>query len=449
MGFTIDSALRDSSVDWTVPPNQCNTGSCAWPDYYTTAVCSRCTDISHLVTIECTPVAGEDDMQGGCNVFLPNGFGFNTTGSADVGAPLSKLVMAVNTTTTPLVYNYTVPLAIVQSIMGFDPKQYNASKLPVLEPFSISKDSILSARECALIPCVQKQRFSLSRNSSISKSQRGTIEESVPALNILDDHWDSWDGRALQGSPETWGDVFIDFDMAKEIPDPSESVQYGLFTIGSLAYRALRDHLGGLFTGFVFTAPLDGVDPTVVFKSSAGLSSLSSSAETALMSVFRNSQQGNWTGSFCNNTLATGNDFECAMRNVAAGVTNGMRIDGWERIGSDRQAIRGVTNDPVQVCHAQWQYIAAPVAVWVLGLLLFIGVVWKTRRAGIKAWRTSPLATLLLRLDPDSREYLRDWQNKGDAELRDLAAGLRLRLQVDDGGVRFVKDEGGVSTGRV
>ncbi|KAH6675408.1 hypothetical protein F5X68DRAFT_140245 [Plectosphaerella plurivora] len=450
MSFAIDSALRDSSVSWTIPPNLCKTGSCEWPDYYTAGVCARCTDISHLVSRECTPVAGEDDMVGGCNVFLPNGFGFNNTGSANLGAPLSKIVMAVNTTTPPLVYNYTTPLAVIQSIMGYDPKQNAAdgSKPSTLAPFSIDESSVLTARECALVPCVQKQRFNLTRRADTSKGQSANIQESVPSLSILDDHWDTWDPLSVTGPPENWGDVYVTFDLEKEIPNVAESIKYGPFGFGRTAYWALRDYLSALLTGYVFTGPLDGTDLTVIFKSGVDTLKSTSATDKAMMSIFLNSQHGNWTGTFCNNTLGTSNDLECAARNIAAGVTNGMRISTWETVEDERRAIDGVTKEPMQICHAQWQYVAAPVAVWLLGLALFIGVVWKTRRAGIKAWRTSPLATLLLRLDPDSREHLRDWQNKGDGELRDLAAGLRLRLHVDEAGPRFVKEEGG-ATGRV
>jgi hypothetical protein len=450
MGFAIDSALRDTSVAWTIPPNLCKTGSCTWPEYYTAGVCARCTDISHLVSRKCTPVSGEDDMEGGCNVFLPNGFGFNSTGSANVGAPLSKIVMAVNTTMPPLIYNYTTPLAIVQSIMGFDPKHHaaNGSKLSTLEPFSIGEDSPLTARECALVPCVQKQRFNLSRTADTSKGQSTSSQESVPFLTILDDHWDTWDPRSVEGPPETWGDVYVNFDLHTEIPNPEESIKYGPFGFGRTAYWALREYLGGLFTGYVFTGIVDGTDPSIIFKSGVDMTKSTGSTDKAMMSIFLNSQHGNWTGTFCNNTLDTSNDFECAVRNVAAGVTNGMRISTWETVEDERVAIDGVTKEPKQICHAQWQYVAAPVAVWVLGLVLFLGVVWKTRRAGIKAWRTSSLATLLLRLDADSRDHLRDWQHKGDGELRDLAAGLRLRLHVDGAGPRFVKEEG-ASTGQV
>ena len=81
-------------------------------------------------------------------------------------------------------------------------------------------------------------------------------------------------------------------------------------------------------------------------------------------------------------------DVECAMHNLAAGLTNGLRTDMWEVLPESRRVAAGQSFAPVQICHAQWQYISAPLAVWVLGLILFIGVVWKTRRANIKAWRS-------------------------------------------------------------
>ncbi|KAK2043795.1 hypothetical protein LZ31DRAFT_631800 [Colletotrichum somersetense] len=97
---------------------------------------------------------------------------------------------------------------------------------------------------------------------------------------------------------------------------------------------------------------------------------------------------------------------------------------------------------PVTKSLGQLNMFLRPSPSAILGLVLFVGVVIKTRRAQIKAWRTSPLATLLLRLDPDSREHLKDWQNMGDAELKDVAKELRQRLQMDESGPRFVRTAG-------
>jgi hypothetical protein len=136
----------------------------------------------------------------------------------------------------------------------------------------------------------------------------------------------------------------------------------------------------------------------------------------------------------------------CAMTNLAVGITNAIRVASWES-DTTFKPFAGTTFAPVNICNAQWQYISAPVAVWVLGLALLVGTILKTRRAQIKTWRTSPLAMLLLKLDPEGLGQLRDWQHMGDEELKELAATLKLRLYMDNEGPRFVpprKDESAV-----
>lgn len=449
MAFAIHTAVKDSSRQWTAPPNQCRTGECFWEDYYTTAACTRCTDITHLVERTCTPVNG---TEGGCDLALPNGFAFSNTGSDVWGIGVNQIVMAMNTTNEPLVYNYTSPLITVQSIMGFDSSQFPTkdSKPSELKPYTITKDSPLSAHECVIIPCVQKQRFNLSRQAdNTTSSQPIASDDIIPVVTIVDDHWDNY----TVSDASTLNDIFIDFDYAATGMTPEEMAKYDSFSISAGTYSAMANFLNALLNGWVSTGPGDTPETmdTIRFLGTRDPNSpYAGRVETAksMEAIFANSHAGNWTGAFCNNTLATSNDVECAMRNIAAGITNGMRMESWDQIDENRVAMEGTTREPRQICHAQWQYISAPAAVWLLGLALFIGVVWKTRRAQIKAWRTSPLATLLLRLDPDSREHLKDWQNMGDGELRELAEGLRLRLHVDEGGPRFVTQGNGPSNGQ-
>ncbi|GJC84425.1 hypothetical protein ColLi_07263 [Colletotrichum liriopes] len=425
----VDEALKDSSSEWAIPANKCKTGECVWGDYYTIAACSRCTDISHLLTRTCTPVITSEDGfsdTGGCNVALPNGFSFNSTDLAEQNYNPHRIVMVMNTTMPPLVYNYTAPLAFVQSIVGLP---YGSSALNTSQPFIITEDSPVIAHECAIIPCVQRQSLTVTRpvDNSNNNAALPATDDIVPLIEIVE-QWDNFT------APPN-GHVSINFD------DPSHNKNIGKqqadkysapFITGS-TYTGLRSYLESLLNGYVWSTPTD-----------TGFNV--HSPESAFRNIHYHTISKNWTPLYCDgDKTATRQDgVTCGMNKIAAGLTNAFRLSAWQIPDDEsRPVLNGTTKRAKQICTAQWQYVSAPVAVWVLGLALFIGVVIKTRRAHIKAWRTSPLATLLLRLDPDSREHLKDWQHMGDAELRTMAQELRLRLQVDENGPRFVRKNDG------
>ncbi|KAK1996497.1 hypothetical protein LX36DRAFT_610623, partial [Colletotrichum falcatum] len=424
--YGVDEALEDASVDWAVPALMCKTGECGWKPFYTIAACSRCEDISHLLTRTCTPVLTSEDGStetGGCNVALPNGLSLNSTGADNP----HRVVMLMNTTMSPLASKYSSPLAFVQSIAGYPPPEGSASKLS--KPFIITEDSALSAHECAIIPCVQKQTLKIHRQTDDSSGNTVPSNNGViPSIDITE-QWDNY-------TTESEGYVYITFDdpgINKNITGQQKD-SYERPYMEMTAYNGLKKYLAGLLNGYVASNPT-GADPQ------------SYSPAGPARTIYSHAVNGTWTPPYCDNngTMAKQDGVVCGMNKVAAGLTNAFRLETWQGAGS-LYRLNGTTREAKQMCRAQWQYVSAPIAVWALGLVLFIGVVIKTRRAHIKAWRTSPLATLLLRLDPDSREHLKNWQNMGDAELKDMAKELRLRLQVDESGPRFVRRTDGPSS---
>jgi hypothetical protein len=45
-----------------------------------------------------------------------------------------------------------------------------------------------------------------------------------------------------------------------------------------------------------------------------------------------------------------------------------------------------------------WYWLALTIVLWILAVIMFVGTVWKTRKAGVRSWRTSTLAPLFLGL---------------------------------------------------
>lgn len=440
----INSALNDENEEWIVPPHDCPTGECKWDHYYTLAACAHCEDITHLLTTNCTeykPADANSTASGGCEVSLPNGLStFNSIEGMDrTNWDPARNLMVTSSSHTPLFYtNYTGHMATAQAIFALNPDEPPTdfqNKTTPIKPYMITKDSNPIARECAIIPCVQQQNFTL--------KSRPNSNVLIPTM-IIEQQWDRYTTGVEQIENYTYPWALVDFPVAnmtkgtKQLQTWTESVDSNYF--GRQTYMELRGILPTYLDTITFTRYNSTSTSEIQSVHQYDNYSLESPEATAIL---RNSHPGRWNQTYCieADNVTTMPDFVCAMHKLAAGITNGMRIPEWEYIPSQRPKAEGVMETPTQICFAQWQYISAPIAVWVLSLVLFIGVVVKTRRANIKTWRTSPLATLLLRLDPDSREHLKDWQRMGDAELRVMAEQLRLRLRVDgDGPPRFVKE---------
>ena len=422
MSYKMKLALDDTSSDWVVPPNQCVTGNCKWDKYFTLAACSRCADITSKLERTCKP-----KNEGGCKVALPNGMSLDVHYlDPNEFTDIHGTVMAINTTSTPLVYsNYSNPFIRIQSIFGFDPQQYPLKQdSGGIKVYSITEDSILSAHECVIVPCVQQQQLILT-DASESDSEDGRPQPRV-SLSI-NQTWDT----PVEGDGSSGNGVTIDFNPSDhmDLETLGGGDVFPNFGMDTPSYKAIQAHLKALLDGSV-TSESFGNTFQVLTQDTA-----TSFEELAF--IFRNSLYANWTGTMCDSKES---NVACAMTNLAVGITNAIRVASWE--SSDSWApFKGTTLAPVNICSAQWQYISAPVAVWVLGLALLVGTILKTRRAQIKTWRTSPLAMLLLKLDSEGLDHLRDWQHMGDEELKELAETLRLRLYMDNDGPRFVQPQ--------
>ena len=345
--------------------------------------------------------------------------------------------MAMNTTGKPYFDHYAKPFTIVQSILAFDPQQYpKDGPRNSIRPYVVTEDSILSAHECAIVPCVQKQSFSLTKPVTERDRKTKLSPDAEPAFPWLyvSGEWMEVDEGMSGGDAGT----YINVDSA----GAEEGIYRGEhFFINPWSFEAVRSYLNTTLRGYVKWLP----DPQGQTSELRGESDWENTgaygpAETTMELIFNNSVQGTWTGWACNNSDWTSGDVACGMANLAQGITNGMRAAKWQEIKRvPPPIVEGLTYIPTEICHVQWQWLSVPIAVWILGLVLLVGTILKTRKARIRAWRTSPLAMLLLSLDADGISHLRDWQKMGDEQLKEVSASLKIRLRADDGGIRFVK----------
>jgi hypothetical protein len=425
--YSIKTALQDKAdQQWLAPPSICRTSNCYWPDHYTLATCSRCADISDKLKKDCSGKY--------CDATLPNGFhlrGENSELKTD-----AEIYMALNHTAKPLVFNnYTNAFITVQSISVFDHKQYPTFDGPLkrVETFHATAESIFTAQECVIVPCIQQHSFALGKESPEKGKQDDGSHPIVPFLSAIEVDTNSsysMEGKTLQ-FPGFKHEGFY---------------EYAFFELGNKTFESIKFYLSEIMQGYVTTITDSNWEGKQRWYGTRDGDSnpYTGDMSFALETIYNNSAKGEWFGAFCDWTTPTRGDAACGLNNIAVGLTNGLKTLSWQSIPDSVPPLQpafvnGTTYVPAEFCQAQWQYVSAPVAVWALGLMLLVGTVWKTRRASLKTWRTSPLAMLLLSMDGAGIEHLQDWRNMGDNELKEMAAGLRLKLHITDDGAKFVK----------
>jgi hypothetical protein len=433
MIFHVGSAIKDENIDWMAPPHYCVTGNCVWDEYYTLGICSRCTDIRDKLQKNCAADASRDEglSQPGCDIALPNGFSLGGVNNS------RKNVLAISTRQLPMVYgSFEKPLAVIQSILGYDFKTYpnitEEFESRDFYSYTISQDSLLAAHECVLVPCVQLQIFDVSKTPQDSKAS-GMIADSQPLTMTI--NLEEMTNYTISSN----GDVNLPFDASVLPHEIGKHYRIGenFFTITNTTYELTRKYLAELLNGYIaYDKEIN--NHIAVFNDQLSLIPRDE-VDTSLTQIWVNSLKARWNYFLCPYETPTGG-IDCAIHNMAHGMSNAIRQAGWETT-VNRGAMAGTSFKSVQWCRASYAWLSAPIAIWLLSSLLFVGTIRKTKKAQLKTWRTSPLAMLLLSLDSEGIAHLRDWQHLGDDGLREVATKLRLRLLIGDSGPRFVAPE--------
>ncbi|KAI1188591.1 hypothetical protein F5B17DRAFT_451613 [Nemania serpens] len=109
----------------------------------------------------------------------------------------------------------------------------------------------------------------------------------------------------------------------------------------------------------------------------------------------------------------------------------------WIRDASNA-AHRGETQEWTTTVQIEWQYITAPLAAFVAGVLFCLFICWETARLGLPPWKTGMIATLTHSLDATTREQLRSASKDGSldkvakatvVQLEDVGSGLEMKVK--------------------
>ena len=154
-----------------------------------------------------------------------------------------------------------------------------------------------------------------------------------------------------------------------------------------------------IFQGYVST---DSNSTTFLYDRDGVNNTDDSNSADYIQSIFSNSAHDNLNSGLCRTPeevgahwVAGGNgDVACAAKNVAKAMSNGFRSATWS--GREYLVINGNTTYATSWVRVTWFWLFVPVLLWLLSLTILIGTALKTRRAGVRTWRTNPLPMVFL-----------------------------------------------------
>lgn len=125
-------------------------------------------------------------------------------------------------------------------------------------------------------------------------------------------------------------------------------------------------------------------------------------------------------------------------------MTKAICNEAWSNHSSSAMAA-GEVLVPQTYIHITWYWITLPLFIWVLAVVMFLGTVIKTHRAGLWAWGPNPLALIFLGFDQEAQESMQDsGHGLSEKGLEKRADALKVRLRVEGERVVMAKQGGEV-----
>ncbi|PYH88760.1 hypothetical protein BO71DRAFT_390984 [Aspergillus ellipticus CBS 707.79] len=173
-----------------------------------------------------------------------------------------------------------------------------------------------------------------------------------------------------------------------------------------------------VFINDLFAGRVQAASDIFTFSASSASAGMYATAD-AIEAIY----YGNFTAAGC-----TADDpLTCAIDNVAAAMTKTLRDNAFtNKVGYDGEEV--VHSEPVvghtlataSFVEIRWQWLALPVAVWLLGAVSCVGTAWKSYAAQTRAWMTSALPLVML----EKRWQDREVHAEDEVEMTGLRAGV-------------------------
>ena len=389
----------------------CPSETCVWKPFDTLAMCSSCTDVSSLLTLACLEESGEWRRNATVNGTEPSrtlscGYFLNATSEN----PILMSGYAVNTSNIPnsadeilLMRNFNLHDVNVDQIYWGGSLNYQEPGFPLVDFIQVVSPDAASvldnkppvARECAIRWCTQRVVASYEEGHYTEQILSEGFDTSPPfdALDITDDM------------------VFTYYKNISISPDGSD---------------------------LVFSVSNETILPTIFMFQNYFPAYLTTVNETDLP-LFRTHNVVDLDSKYWPYPYnpfvgdASGQDY---IKNMTRTITNNIRMNSHS---SEFFMGSGGMETYIKV---RWEWIALPLALVLLTLVLLLSVILSSRKDGsIGIWKSSVLAALVNGFSDSVREQFGASTRLSDIFERSAQIRVQLRQGKDGDGDTFYLDD--------
>ncbi|KAF2652311.1 hypothetical protein K491DRAFT_664029 [Lophiostoma macrostomum CBS 122681] len=370
----IDTVLMTNDIATRSAPSLCQTANCTWPFYSTLGLCHKCQDVSYLLEHtsckeEVLPWAQvQTEVRRPCGYTLNNTFAVGRTAQG-----LETDRRQVVSLSTFIVGNDATP---GPNISVWNTTVFHNMSLPIADfyvaytpggPSEVLKNATPVLQECVINWC-----------SKVMQSAHfgGLLHDEVVETFPLD-----------PGSqPGFIYDIYGHSPLSFSGPD-NRTVAIGNGTTNALRAMIVEDipQVLSQLTDFAFV------------------------------------EYTSW-----NFHQVAPYDIKPFLNNLTTYVS-----DTFRSVTNATEMVKGTAWAPEQFVSIRWEWIALPVLLLFSSLLLVLVTIFKSRRGGTAAWKSSVLATLLHGLTDDVRDKFDPRLSPSEIEV--ISRRLRVKLKTDGG----------------
>jgi hypothetical protein len=376
----------DPFGDFSIPQYYCASGNCTWNEYSSLGICNKCSDISKKLTISCNSHASDLNNVTGCDISLPNGFA--------LGGPEGRRnhVLAASTSFAPLVYgNYSAPLAIIQTIAGYN-------------TLFVNKSTSINASECVITPCI------INYNQSILSTTPDLATygyNGIPFYEYVDSIIDNYSFN-VSAFPWNGPNLKLTGDTAKGRPSA--------YQMSEPDFTALKYYLQSVFSGYVIT---DGT--SLSYSGDNVTRPVSTNSADAMQALYLPFPYGCYDR--FGNTMY--DSAVCTIEMASWAMTTNIRSNLFNSTDFNTNFAIGQTLLPISIIDVSWLWIIPVIALWLFCTILALATLWRSHRAGVQGMALNPLTFIFLNLE--NQHPLPEWWKSENAR-KELAEQTQVRL---------------------
>lgn len=406
-------------------PISCPSRNCTWDEYDTLGVCSKCSDISRLLTFGCHTtevdwtkgLVGEYDSVrthwssipfpkgNSCGYFLNgtsqkpvlmSGYLLDSS-NVSLAQPGEVLLMrTMNMVSSPMketIYGGSINFKHVRNPLS----NFIVSGAADGTTASVYRNETPACHECVLHWCVKRIRSSYYQGEY--REQVVQTFHNTTASTYL------WNVVTNFSLPRTQQKVTIDYlqNVTIEVPDSPTSKNFSLTNITH--FRAFHS--------------FDNIFPSFYTQSNNSDIRLLRHSNYHQRSPTRDTHENPW--------IPPANVTNHVAR-LALALSNGLRGH------STSQALVGTGYDIERYVHVEWAWLVFPILILCMSLVFLIATIWKTQKQedGIGVWKSSAMATLVYGgVSEDLRQHIRNSRSIGTPRTR--ARTMKARLLPNKG----------------